>query len=190
MTFETFDSKGLHLPPEQRHSLELAFRNARSFAQEPQGWLVFLGPSGCGKTHLAASIGNYQKQQGRPVRFEVVPDLLDHFRSTFSPDSRVAYDELFEGVRTTPLLILDDLETGTSTPWAVEKLYQILNHRYNARLPTVITSRASLDDIEDRLSSRMGDPRLSTVIALPPVDLRIDRKPAEKKPPRSWRRGG
>jgi len=39
------------------------------------------------------------------------------------------------------MLILDDLkESGTSSIWAEDKLYQILNYRYYANLPTVITS--------------------------------------------------
>ena len=43
-------------------------------------------------------------------------------------------------IRTASLLILDDLGAHSSTPWAQEKLFQIFNHRYNARLPTVITA--------------------------------------------------
>ncbi len=39
-----------------------------------------------------------------------------------------------------PLLILDDLGTESATAWAREKLYQLFNYRYNARLATVITS--------------------------------------------------
>ncbi len=56
----------------------------------------------------------------------VVPDLLDHLRATFSPSSTVSLDRRFEEVRTTPLLILDDLGTQSATPWAREKLYQIV----------------------------------------------------------------
>ena len=64
--------------------------------------------------------------------FVVVPDLLDHLRATFSPTSTVSYDRRFEEIRTTPLLVLDDLGTQAMTPWAREKLYQLFNHRYNA----------------------------------------------------------
>ena len=56
--------------------------------------------------------------------FTFVPDLLDHLRATYSPNSPVQYDQLFEQVKSTPLLILDDLGAETSTPWAKEKLYQ------------------------------------------------------------------
>jgi DNA replication protein DnaC len=44
------------------------------------------------------------------------------------------------------MLILDDLkESGTSSVWAEDKLYQILNYRYYAHLPTVITSTLTQD---------------------------------------------
>jgi DNA replication protein DnaC len=38
-------------------------------------------------------------------------------------------------------------------------LYQIFNHRYNARLPTVITATKKKDDanIDERLKSRLFD---------------------------------
>ncbi|TET98694.1 MAG: AAA family ATPase, partial [Dehalococcoidia bacterium] len=106
---------------------------ARQFADEPSGWLVFSGPSGCGKTHLAAAIANRCIEQGRPALFMVVPDLLDHLRAAYRPDSEIGYDELFELVRSAPLLILDDMGVHSSTPWADEKLFQIVNHRYQAR---------------------------------------------------------
>jgi len=63
-------------------------------------------------------------------------------------------------VRTTPLLILDDLSTQSATPWAREKLYQILNYRYNAELPTVITTSSTLEEIDARIRSRMLDERV------------------------------
>ena len=89
----------------------------------------------------------------------VVPDLLDHLRSTFGPSSNVTYDELFEEVRSAPLLVLDDLGTQSATSWAREKLYQILNHRYVAGLPTVITTSSTIDEIDPRIRSRMLDTR-------------------------------
>ena len=174
MTFENFDPRRVNLPVEQQQSLGDAYKLARRFAEEPEGWIVFQGPTGCGKTHLAAAIANYQLQKGSPVFFKVIPDLLDHLRSTFSPDSKVTYDELFDKVKQVPLLILDDFGKQASTPWAQEKLYQVINYRYNARLPTVITTRLSLEEIELEISSRMIDPKVSTVFGIIAPDYRGD----------------
>jgi DNA replication protein DnaC len=86
-----------------------------------------------------------------------VPDLLDHLRSTFGPSSEIEYDQRFEDIREADVLILDDLGTENTTPWAREKLFQIINHRYNFALPTVITSNRKPEEIDPRIFSRMSD---------------------------------
>lgn len=183
MTFETFDLKRLDLDIERRRNLEKAYHLARDFAEEPEGWRLFLGEPGCGKTHLAAAVANYRRAKGQPALFVVVPDLLDYLRSTFSPDSSISYDDLFERVKSSPLLILDDLGAQSSKPWAEEKLYQLINYRYNLELPTVITSNHDLDAIERRLRSRIMDRRLSTVFIIMAPSYRIDEKPSERAKP-------
>jgi DNA replication protein DnaC len=186
MTFDSFGERQ-NLPVEQRHNLSEAVRLASEFARSPDGWLVFQGVNGCGKTHLAAAIVNYRYEMKKPALFVVVPDFLDHLRSTFSPDSRVSYDQLFEAVKTAPLLALDDFGEQASSPWAQEKLYQVINHRYNARLPSVITTCCSLDEIESRLSSRFVDPKISMLFNITAPDYRGDVR-AQKKPVRNPRR--
>ena len=172
MTFESFIPEGFGLDAARQANLRGAYEKCHAFAQDPAGWLVILGSYGCGKTHLAAAIANARLAQGHSVLFVVVPDLLDHLRATFAPDSDVAYDEQFDKVRTSPLLILDDLGTESSTPWAQEKLFQILNYRYNSHLPTVITSNSELEKIDVRLRSRMTDPDLSITVAISAPDFR------------------
>ena len=164
-TFESFQQR-TKLAKEEQQSLKEALAAAKEFAEQPNRWLVLMGEHGCGKTHLAAAIGNSCADSGRPVVFKEVPELLDHLRATYRPDSLVTYDQLFEAVRTAPLLILDDLGTESATPWAQEKLHQIFNYRYAARLPTVITMRKALEEIDPHLASRMLDGSLSTVCAI------------------------
>jgi len=159
---------------EIRQNLEAAYRLAYDFAKSPEGWLVFMGETGCGKTHLAAAIVNYHYQNKQPALFVVVPELLDHLRSTFNPETNVSYDYLFERVKTAPLLVLDDFGEQSTTPWAREKLYQVINYRYNARLATVITTRCPMEDIERAISSRLSDQKISTPFNIMASDYRID----------------
>jgi DNA replication protein DnaC len=172
MTFETFVPDGYSLLPDKAANLRSAYEQAQQFAADPSGWLIFFGGYGCGKTHLAAAIANRAVERGQAVLFIVVPDLLDYLRATFSPNSPVGFDERFEEVRNAPLLILDDLGTQSSTPWAQEKLFQILNHRYNARLSTVMTSNQSLEEIDLRLRSRMMDLDLTVLVTILAPDFR------------------
>ncbi len=165
MTFDTFKKRD-NLSLDQRENLDKAFNLALDFAKSPDGWLVFLGENGCGKTHLAAAIVNYRYQTKQPALFIVVPDFLDHLRSAFSPESKVSYDKLFESVKATPLLVLDDFGKQTTTPWAQEKLYQVINYRYNARLATVVTTNHTIEEIQEiyrPIASRLTDPTISTL---------------------------
>ena len=166
MTFENFDlAGGRGANTDDRGSLGAALESAKSFAYDPDGWLLLDGPHGCGKTHLAVAVAGVRQHQGDQVFFAFVPTLLDHLRATFSPDSRIGYDELFEQINTVPLLVLDDLGAETSTPWAEEKLYQIIVHRHEARMPTVITTIPTPHDLMEskpRIASRLVDINLVT----------------------------
>jgi DNA replication protein DnaC len=182
-TFDNFFLRTGELPPTERENLRQAVASARAFADNPAGWLVLTGTYGCGKTHLAAAIANFQVAAGRAApMFVVVPDLLDHLRATFSPTSTTTLDKLFEQVKSAPLLILDDLGTESATPWAREKLFQLLNYRYAARLPTVITSFNTVDEMDERIGSRMRDSLRCTMVGIRAPSYRgSESQQAEKK---------
>ena len=153
-TFDTIKVEGLLPDEESRASFRKAYAAAVEYAEAPSGWLVLSGPTGTGKTHLAAAIANRCIESGKPVFFGHVRDLLDHLRASFGPDSEVSYTELFEQVRNTPMLVLDELEAHGSTPWVHEKLRQIVNHRYNAQLATVVTT-SGIDDLDSYIVTRL-----------------------------------
>lgn len=147
-----------------RDALQVAHRVTQEFAAEPNGWLVLTGPSGTGKSHLAAAITNAILDRQEGALWVFVPDFLDHLRTTFNPQSEVSYDELFATVRDAPVLVLDDLGAQSTSPWAEEKLYQILSHRYDARKPTVITTSKLIDTFDGRLRSRLLDADVSRIV--------------------------
>ncbi len=173
MTFDTFKlGRDVRAREQERDNLRSAFEMAKSFSEAPRGWLFITGLNGCGKTHLAVATINEALNRGQPAFFAFVPALLDHLRATFRPDSPTGYDDLFEEVKGSPLLVLDDLGSENSTPWAEEKLYQIIVHRQNARLPTIITfngnSLKQLDESKPRIASRLNDALVEWVSILAP----------------------
>ncbi len=183
LTFENFDPKGnkkaKFMPPQDVHSLETAKEAAENFAHQPQGWLLLEGGYGCGKTHLAAAIANYAVSMGTPTLFITVPDLLDSLRFAFN-DPETTFEARFEEVRNADLLVLDDFGTQNATPWAQEKLFQIINYRYINKLPTVITTNLMLDEIESRIRSRLQDEEFVRRVVITAPDYR---RPTETSNP-------
>jgi DNA replication protein DnaC len=164
-TFATFDPTIV--------GLREAYDVARAFAADPQGWLVLAGPHGVGKTHLAAAVANVHLEAGNPVFFSIVPDLLDHLRAAFAPTSEMPYDALFDRIREAGLLVLDDLGAENSTAWATEKLFQLINYRYNYRMPTVITTNTRLiSQMDERIRSRLSDISLTRHCTIKAQDYR------------------
>jgi DNA replication protein DnaC len=166
-TFSNWDDRQTEsLTTEDRRSLEKALKTAIDFTRAPQGWLVFTGSYACGKTHLAAAIANSRADLGQPPMLISVSDLLDHLRATFSSSSQVSLDRRFEEIRSAPLLILDALGEQSPTPWANEKLFQLIDYRHLNKLPTVITTAKYLEELDPRILSRIQDTRLCTVCAI------------------------
>jgi DNA replication protein DnaC len=162
-----------------------------AFAEDPRGWLVFQGANGCGKTHLAAAVANRGLANGQGVFFAVVPDLLDYLRASFAPGKDAPYDELFDRVRNVDLLVLDDLGAQATTQWAQEKLYQVVNYRHVAGLPTVVTTDQSLDKLQEahpRIVSRVADPHAGTIVTVLAPHYRLGRQPEAPPSPRGYSR--
>jgi DNA replication protein DnaC len=171
-SFDTFNHALPWLEEHQQMSLKSIVDNVRHYAAHPDGWLVLHGGLGVGKTHLAAAVAHESVARSETTIFTTVPDLLDHLRSTFSPQSTTSYDQQFEQMRNVHLLVLDDLGTESSSEWAQEKLYQLIDHRYNNKLPTIITTNVTLTELEERIASRMLDIHLTQVIPMNFPDYR------------------
>jgi DNA replication protein DnaC len=171
MKFNNFNVQPAGLQPEELSSLEAAFRISRAYAEDPQGWLVLQGDNGCGKTHLAAAVANQHLRDGGSVFFAVVPELLDHLRRAYAPRREAESDDLFDHVREADLVILDELGPHSTSPWAREKLDQVVGYRTAAGLPTVVTTDQSLDAIQEahpRIFARIADSRSALVSILAP----------------------
>jgi DNA replication protein DnaC len=82
-----------------------------------------------------------------------------------------------------PLLILDGIEAHASTAWAQEKLYQLLNSRYLSQLPTVITTRVELEEIDPRIATRAADPRFGGPLRIDAPSYHQAKRPRTEAPP-------
>jgi DNA replication protein DnaC len=172
LTFESFQARGRKgLGELQANTLEFAYNQAHQYAKSLDGWLLLQGGYGCGKTHLAAAIANFAVGIGVPTLFLTVPDLLDNLRFAYGAED-ITFEARFDEIRNAQLLVLDDFGTQNATPWAQEKLFQILNYRYINRLPLVVTTNLSLEQLEARIRSRLLDPELVSTVRIQAPDYR------------------
>lgn len=139
--------------------------------ESPRG-LYISGPVGSGKTHLSCSIANELIKGGIEVLFVVVPDYLDEIKHSWDQGSSYNEKEILDKAREVEVLIMDDLGAHSYSEWTKGKIYTILNHRTNERLPTVITSNLEYDQIEKYLDYRINS-RIAELCR--PVVMRLDK---------------
>lgn len=106
--------------------------------------LIFVGDVGTGKTHLSFAVFNELVRRGVKGLAVTVPDLMDELR----PRSEEKQIEQLEALKTVDILLLDDLGAQRNTPWVTERLFIIINARYNNLKPTIITSNSRLEELD------------------------------------------
>ncbi len=131
---------------------EKAVRMSKFVIDNPDNGLYLYGKPGTGKTFLAAIIAQEYIKRGRTVVFADVPSLLDQLKSTFNKDSDETINNLMETLSAVDLLILDDIGTESTTEWAIERLYLIVNNRYTEGKPIIATANYKLEQVAGKLN--------------------------------------
>lgn len=156
-TFETFE-----VTKENQKAYTMAKKYADSFQNlmpkrgqpEPgRNGLFIAGPAGTGKTHIAAAIANQLIHQGKPVICMTMIDLLARIRKTFNRDG-IDESAVLSLYKTVPLLIIDDIGKEPPTEWAISTIYNIINGRYEAYLPTIVTTNYDDKTLVERMTPK------------------------------------
>ncbi|MEM7130386.1 MAG: ATP-binding protein [Chloroflexota bacterium] len=126
--------------------------------------LVITGSTGTGKTHLAVGLGVVALGMGYEVYATMLGEVLLTIRASWGEylPGRTDEAKLTEKLCTIKLLILDDLGSEKPTEWAIERLAYIINRRYTAQLPTIITTNLDISELETLWSSRVTSRLLGT----------------------------
>lgn len=139
-------------------NLDFCIKYARSFGRNSKSVLM-MGKTGIGKTHLSMAIAKEAAANGFNVVYGSSMNLLrsiekEHF-------GRADNDgDTLETLCSCDLLVLDDLGSELHTPFYEATLYNIINTRINAALPTIISANLSLEELSgiynERIISRIG----------------------------------
>jgi DNA replication protein DnaC len=103
--------------------------------------LLFWGPHGTGKTHLAAAIlAERAASHGVKGRFCGLGRLLEVIARGYDKASMTSESGGLRALLEADLLVLDDLGARRMTDWAADSLFTLVNGRYLARRPTLVTT--------------------------------------------------
>lgn len=117
--------------------------------------LFIAGDIGTGKTYLASCLAADLIRRKVQVRWCNVGDVLRTIRSSFD-QKNLTEEETIRRFTSPRVLVLDDLGKERPTEWAVEQLFSIVNTRYDAGLPLIVTTNYGGADLVKRLTPR-GD---------------------------------
>lgn len=132
-------------------NLRLCRRYAEHFdemVEKNQGLLLW-GDVGTGKTFAAACIANYLLERRIPVVMTSFVKLLASMQG-FREDE----DKLITQLNRAKLLIIDDLGAERGTDFALEKVYNIVDSRYRAKKPVILTTNLTLKEMKETTDIR------------------------------------
>ena len=116
--------------------------------------IIFYGGTGLGKTHLSLAIANVAINRGYSVVYGTAQNILNDLQNeNFGRTDNIRYYE--RAVLNCDLLIIDDLGTEFKSAYTVAELYNIINSRILAKLPTIISTNFSSEELEEKYDQRV-----------------------------------
>lgn len=140
-TFETFNEA------ENSQAKKICMDYSKHYKDIERNGLLLVGAYGTGKTHLAAAIANDLIDRGIPLMFDTFSGYLERLKTEFGEKDRYCLKNMCE----TPVLFIDDIGKEKQSEWSESVLYEIINTRYEAMLPIVITSNVDGRELEKML---------------------------------------
>lgn len=134
--------------------------------------LLILGPIGAGKTYEAFGAIRAIAMSGAACGWELLTaaDIYARLR----PRHRIDPEVEFNAIANSTLLVIDDLGAAKATEWTEEVNYRVINHRYQWRKPTLITSNVPPAELGRALGQRVASrlTEMATPVVLDGADRR------------------
>lgn len=145
-TFNTFRET-----KDNTENLKLCRMYVRDFdkmVKRNQG-LILWGDVGTGKSYAAACIANELLSNGVPVAVLSLVKLLGAIQ-----DGEYRESDTVELMNSAKLVIFDDLGSERSTDYALEKVYSIIDSRYRRKLPMIVTTNLTIEEMKEETDRR------------------------------------
>jgi DNA replication protein DnaC len=130
---------------------------AQNIALSDLKGLFLIGPPGTGKSLLAAMILNELILTARlSCRYiKISRDFFQQLRATFNSDSGSKTETVFNDIARQDILVIDDFGIQSDSEWEQRMLYDLVDARYEAELPTIITSNIDLEAVKNLFKGRI-----------------------------------
>lgn len=139
-------------------SFKKAFTRCKKYCEIAEeilnkGYGIYLwGNSGTGKTLLTACMANYLMDKEYTVLFTDFFEILKAIRGTFNNKSNETDDDIIKNISEVDFLFIDDLGTeslakNSGDNFTQDKIFEIINKRYNKKKPTIFSSNYSIKDL-------------------------------------------
>lgn len=190
LNLSTFDNFRLDVYPESldpvmkvssrsimQFNLKYCREYAENFTPRSEGVLM-TGATGLGKTHLSLAIAAKVLEKGYTVIYGSAPELLHTLEREFFGKSD---KDTMAALTNCDLLIFDDMGAEMDKPVYLSLLYEILNSRICRRLPMIVSTNYSTQDIKSRYPDKICSRLLSfRTIAFSGKDIRVLLKKTQK----------
>lgn len=159
ITFQTYQT--YNEPTKQAKILAIEYiKNFDEIKQSRYNSIAFLGQVGAGKTHLSIAIANNLLSKGIPVMYMPYRDKVTELKHllTYKEDDEESYNKEINKLKQCKVLLIDDLFKGKLTDTDKNIMFEILNSRYLAHLPIIVSSEFSIDrliDFDEAIGSRI-----------------------------------
>lgn len=140
--FENLYFSSLQQTKFNERPLKIARRYVERFDlmyQKCQG-MLFYGPPGTGKSYLAAAIANELMEMQKSIIMTSFVKILDKTAES---------ESLVDSLNQADLLIIDDLGAERETSYALERVYNVIDSRYRANKPMLLTTNLGVDELKN-----------------------------------------
>jgi DNA replication protein DnaC len=143
--------------------MTVAKKYAENFIKDgtAQGGILLYGGVGIGKTYATACICNELMENGKTTLVMNLGLYLIKIRREWAE----AENDVLNYVKTCDLLVIDDLGSENVSEFTKEKIFNLIDTRYRANRPMLITTNLTPVEIEKTLGSRIADRIAGTCLA-------------------------
>ena len=131
--------------------------------------LAFLGSNGSGKTFWASCIANALIEAGATVLMTTLKKLIDEMNADYGAER----ENVLRRIKSVQFLILDDYGAERGTEFSLEQAFEIIDTRYNAGKPLIITANLTEDALKNPPSMSYAR-SYSRIVEMCPAIIKVE----------------